>query len=70
MGKLRQCANLGFLFSVPWLYWQVLPNANPNYDWNYEIGGGSYDPSWATLVSASKATYGTYTPFDYSGYLP
>ncbi|KAI0794527.1 glycoside hydrolase family 5 protein [Fomes fomentarius] len=52
---------------LPWLYWQVLPNADPHEGYDYEIGIG--EPSWATLQSAAKAAASGTGPFDFSPYL-
>jgi len=52
---------------LSWLYWQVLPNADPHYDTDYEIGIN--DPSWATLQAAGKHAANTTAAFDFSPYL-
>jgi len=52
---------------VPWLYWQVLPNDDPHYDFDFEIGIG--DASWSTLQSAALAAGQAPAAFDYSAYL-
>ncbi|KAI5124677.1 hypothetical protein M0805_004285 [Coniferiporia weirii] len=53
---------------VPWLYWQVLPNADPHYGTDYEIGV-DVDASWDTLKAASLAALQASSAFDYSAYL-
>lgn len=52
---------------VPWLYWQILPNADPHHDWDYEIG--IVDSLWETFEGVAKAAEGYSSPFDYSPYL-
>ncbi|KAG8846974.1 hypothetical protein FRB96_001724 [Tulasnella sp. 330] len=53
---------------VPWLYWQALPNADPHYGYDYEIG--ITDPSWATLAAVANEASSYASAFDYSAYLP
>ncbi|PSS37153.1 hypothetical protein PHLCEN_2v1026 [Hermanssonia centrifuga] len=52
---------------LPWLYWQVLPNADPHYGQDYEIGIG--DASWGTLESAAQAALSANAAFDFTEYL-
>ncbi|KZS86864.1 beta-1,3-mannanase [Sistotremastrum niveocremeum HHB9708] len=52
---------------VPWLYWQVLPNADPHYGSDYEIG--VTDPSWSALKSAAQTAATSNAAFDFSAYL-
>lgn len=52
---------------VPWMYWQVLPNADPHYSYDFEIGIG--DASWGTLQSVSKGASSYTSAFDFSAYL-
>jgi mannan endo-1,4-beta-mannosidase len=59
----RQIAAAG----VPWLYWQVIPNNDPHYDSDYEVGIG--ESGFATLAAAAKEALSDSTPFDYSAYL-
>lgn len=53
---------------LPWLYWQVLPNADPHYSTDYEIGLVN-DASWSTLKSAAQAALQAEAAFDFSAYL-
>ncbi|KAH8118747.1 beta-1,3-mannanase [Phellopilus nigrolimitatus] len=53
---------------VPWMYWQVIPNADPHYGTDYEIGVNT-DASWDTLKTASKAALQASSAFDFSAYL-
>ncbi|KLO14435.1 glycoside hydrolase family 5 protein [Schizopora paradoxa] len=50
---------------LPWLYWQVLPNADPHYDYDYEIGVNT-DPSWPTLKKAALRAAVAPAAFDFS----
>ncbi|EGN98370.1 glycoside hydrolase family 5 protein [Serpula lacrymans var. lacrymans S7.3] len=52
---------------VPWLYWQVLPNADPHQDQDFEVGLN--DSSWSTLQAAAQAALQATAAFDYSSYL-
>ncbi|KDQ61350.1 glycoside hydrolase family 5 protein [Jaapia argillacea MUCL 33604] len=52
---------------MPWLYWEILPNADPHYSYDYEIGIG--DPAWSTLEAAAQAALQAPAAFDYSQYL-
>ncbi|KAH9839971.1 glycoside hydrolase [Rhodofomes roseus] len=53
---------------LPWLYWQVLPNADPHSGYDYEIGLVN-DPSWSALQQAAKAASQATAAFDFSAYL-
>ncbi|KIJ62581.1 glycoside hydrolase family 5 protein [Hydnomerulius pinastri MD-312] len=52
---------------VPWLYWQIIPNADPHYGYDYEIGVG--DASWSPFQAAALAAGQATAVFDYSEYL-
>jgi mannan endo-1,4-beta-mannosidase len=52
---------------IPWMYWQVLPNADPHEDWDYEVG--VQENIWNTLAGAMNATRSYSSAFDYSHYL-
>ncbi|KAH9924706.1 glycoside hydrolase [Fomitopsis serialis] len=52
---------------LPWLYWQVLPNADPHAGFDYEIGLN--DPSWSALQQAAQAAAQATAAFDFSAYL-
>ncbi|KAH9839943.1 glycoside hydrolase [Rhodofomes roseus] len=53
---------------LPWLYWQVLPNADPHDGYDYEIGLVD-DPAWGALQQAAKAASQAAAAFDFSAYL-
>ncbi|EKM60724.1 glycoside hydrolase family 5 protein [Phanerochaete carnosa HHB-10118-sp] len=53
---------------VPFLYWQVIPNADPHWDQDYEIGLVD-DPSWSTLQAAAQAASNANAAFDFSPWL-
>ncbi|KAI0471666.1 glycoside hydrolase superfamily [Xylariaceae sp. FL0804] len=53
---------------IPWLYWQVLPNADPHGEtWDYEVGIG--DVQWSALSAAAEDAPNHSSPFDYSDWL-
>ncbi|KAI0809250.1 glycoside hydrolase [Irpex lacteus] len=52
---------------LPWLYWQVIPNADPHFGNDYEIGIG--DASWSTLQAAAQAAGQANAAFDFSKWL-
>ncbi|KAF8598376.1 glycoside hydrolase family 5 protein [Ceratobasidium sp. AG-I] len=52
---------------VPWLYWQVLPNADPHYGYDFEIG--VQDPSWDTLKNAALDALTKPAAFDFTPWL-
>ncbi|KAH9841942.1 glycoside hydrolase [Rhodofomes roseus] len=55
---------------LPWLYWQVLPNADPHGDFDYEIGLDGSDPAaWSALQQAAKSAANATAAFDFSAYL-
>ncbi|GJE98214.1 glycoside hydrolase family 5 protein [Phanerochaete sordida] len=53
---------------LPWLYWQVIPNADPHWGGDYEIGVNT-DPSWSTLEAASLAALQAPAAFDFGPWL-
>ncbi|KAH9924734.1 glycoside hydrolase [Fomitopsis serialis] len=61
--RVTQIDNAG----LPWLYWQVLPNADPHSSYDYEIGLS--DPSWGALKQAAQAAAQATAAFDFSAYL-
>ncbi|KAJ5444707.1 uncharacterized protein N7458_008579 [Penicillium daleae] len=52
---------------IPWFYWQILPNADPHQDWDYEVGIN--DVNWAALQAAGLAAGKSEAAFDFSAYL-
>ncbi|KAL4966136.1 glycoside hydrolase superfamily [Aspergillus stella-maris] len=52
---------------IPWLYWQILPNADPHEGWDYEVGIG--DVNWEALKEAGVAAGDVEAEFDFSEYL-
>ncbi|KAH9921423.1 glycoside hydrolase superfamily [Fomitopsis serialis] len=53
---------------LPWLYWEVIPNADPHWDGDSEIGVVD-DPSWTTLQQAAQDALNAPAAFDFSAYL-
>ncbi|KAF7304047.1 Glycoside hydrolase [Mycena indigotica] len=55
-------------YKVPWLYWEVISNADPHQGEDYEIQVNGAD--WGTLSSASQSTAGiSGAAFDFSASL-
>jgi len=52
---------------VPWMYWQILPNNDPHYGYDYEIGIN--DEQWTVFRQVANNTRSYNTPFDFSPYL-
>ncbi|KAF7986228.1 hypothetical protein HWV62_38679 [Athelia sp. TMB] len=52
---------------MPWLYWQVIPNADPHGSYDYEVGLN--DPVWETLRAAALDAAKAIAAFDFSAYL-
>ncbi|KAG9121484.1 hypothetical protein FRC07_002553, partial [Ceratobasidium sp. 392] len=52
---------------VPWLYWQVLPNPDPHYGYDFEVG--VQDPSWDTLKNAALDALTKPAAFDFTPWL-
>lgn len=52
---------------LPWFYWQVLPNEDPHYDWDYEVGVDGVN--WDALKAAAQAAGEAEAAFDFSDYL-
>ncbi|KAH9941987.1 glycoside hydrolase [Amylocystis lapponica] len=63
--NLQKWASAITAAGIPWLYWQVLPNKDPHYGYDYEIAVNS-DPSWGALKSAAQAAGKAQAAFDYS----
>lgn len=52
---------------MPWLYWQVIPNADPHGSYDYEVGLN--DPVWETLKAAALDAVKATAAFDFSANL-
>ncbi|KAM0343532.1 hypothetical protein ACHAPU_008427 [Fusarium lateritium] len=52
---------------IPWFYWQILPNPDPHYDWDYEVGIN--DVNWGALKAAGLAAGQAESAFDFGPYL-
>ncbi|TFY75943.1 hypothetical protein EWM64_g8070 [Hericium alpestre] len=52
---------------VPWLYWEVLPNADPHYGGDYEVGMG--DAAFTALSTVAHEALSAPAAFDFSEYL-
>jgi len=51
----------------PWMYWEILPNRDPHYGYDFEIGiDGAY---WNAFVTTAKAAASYDTPFNYGPWL-
>jgi mannan endo-1,4-beta-mannosidase len=49
------------------MYWQILPNRDPHYSTDYEIGID--DVNWATFQQVADATQSYNSPWDWAPYL-
>ncbi|TFK50436.1 glycoside hydrolase [Heliocybe sulcata] len=54
-------------YGVPWMYWELITNADPHYGQDYEIQVNGAD--WSTLESYSKSTASVTAAFDFSASL-
>jgi mannan endo-1,4-beta-mannosidase len=52
---------------VPWLYWQVIPNNDPHFGADYEVGIG--ESGFTALSAVAQEALSASTPFDYSDFL-
>jgi mannan endo-1,4-beta-mannosidase len=52
---------------IPWFYWQILPNPDPHYGWDYEVGVG--DVNWEALKEAGVAAGEAESAFDFGRWL-
>ncbi|KAI5776542.1 glycoside hydrolase family 5 protein [Geopyxis carbonaria] len=56
---------------IPWMYWQILPNNDPHYGYDFEVAsiGEEEDPSWQTLKQAAKDAESAESPWDWEALL-
>jgi len=54
---------------IPLMYWQILPNADPHQNFDYEVGIMD-DASWSTLQVIWKSATTYSSPFGCSALLP
>lgn len=52
---------------VPWMYWQIIPNNDPHYGWDYEIG--TAESIFTVVKEIGLAAKNYYSPFDFSRWL-
>merc|ERR1712137_43638 len=52
---------------IPWMYWEIIPNADPHWNTDYEIGID--DVNWNTFQQVANYTSTYQSSFDYSPYL-
>jgi len=52
---------------IPWMYWQIIPNNDPHYGYDFEIGVN--DEQWSVFKQVANSTKNYDTPFDFSPYL-
>ncbi|KZV88563.1 glycoside hydrolase [Exidia glandulosa HHB12029] len=52
---------------MPWMYWCVLPNADPHYGWDYEVGID--DQGWDAILDASAYAASAQSAWDFSPWL-
>jgi len=65
--NLQNWANQISSAGVPWMYWQILPNNDPHYGYDFEIGIN--DQQWDTFKRVASNTSSYDCAFDFSHYL-
>jgi len=53
---------------IPWMYWQIIPNADPHNDVDFEVGVNQ--ANWGALKAAAQATSQYASAFDFTKWLP
>ncbi|KAI6903990.1 hypothetical protein KC318_g1757 [Hortaea werneckii] len=59
--QLTYCIGLA---DIPWMYWQIIPNGDPHYGCDYEVGMGHQN--WGALKAASQVASQYAAAFDFS----
>jgi len=65
--NIKTWANQISAAGIPWMYWQILPNKDPHYGYDYEIGIN--DVNWDAFKAVASATSNYDTPFNFAPYL-
>ncbi|KZM24925.1 hydrolase [Ascochyta rabiei] len=52
---------------IPWFYWQILPNPDPHFGWDYEVGID--DVNWTALQEAGLEAGQADAAFDFEKWL-
>ncbi|KAF4974686.1 hypothetical protein FZEAL_8444 [Fusarium zealandicum] len=65
--NIRQWAASIDAAGIPWFYWQILPNADPHQDWDYEVGIDHLN--WEALKTAGLAAGKVDSAFDFDAWL-
>ncbi|KAA1471168.1 glycoside hydrolase family 5 protein [Dentipellis sp. KUC8613] len=66
-GNIQAFARQITAAGVPWMYWQVLPNDDPHYGSDYEVGVG--ESGFTALSAVAQEASKAQAAFDYSQYL-
>ncbi|KAI0445512.1 beta-1,3-mannanase [Xylaria telfairii] len=66
-GNIKTWADNISKAGIPWMYWQILPNEDPHYGSDFEVGIGGVN--WATLKSAAVGTAKYAAQFDFEKWL-
>ncbi|KAH8161835.1 hypothetical protein CIB48_g6413 [Xylaria polymorpha] len=66
-GNIKTWADNISKAGIPWMYWQILPNKDPHYGSDFEVGIGGVN--WATLKSAAVGTAKYTAQFDFGKWL-
>ncbi|GAB7321949.1 hypothetical protein MBLNU13_g03014t1 [Cladosporium sp. NU13] len=53
---------------IPWMYWQIIPNADPHDGYDYEVGINN--ANWGALKASAQVTRQYASAFDFSKWLP
>jgi len=65
--NIQNWANQISSAGVPWMYWEILPNNDPHYGSDFEIGIN--DQNWNTFEQVANNTKNYDSPFNYGPYL-
>jgi len=65
--NIENWSNIILSAGIPWMYWEVLPNNDPHYGYDYEIGIN--DQNWDTLAGVARNASNYNTPFNFGPYL-
>lgn len=66
--NLKNWARNISMAGIPWIYWEIIPNADPHWDYDYEIGITD-GANWDDFTSAVSISSHYPAAFDYSPWL-
>ncbi|KAI7231786.1 hypothetical protein KC330_g6235 [Hortaea werneckii] len=65
--NIKKYADSIGLAGIPWMYWQIIPNGDPHYGYDYEVGIDHQN--WSALKAASQVASQYAAAFDFSEWL-